>query len=384
MNKRIIVALVLVLGSLSSWASPVDEARRRVVETFTYLDKARLPVDPAVIAAPWAQVPFDQTPFTYTFAEIETHWDRLMRGLKIPFPSPAYLQRRAERFPQLMNDTRFGDTQWDQHSLNVLEVWQAFFRGDLRKARDLGLHYRGYAIVPGVFAQIIQAVYLTKTYEEKQMLLQDAIDLIREMGVTYPFLPGETEFEDDYAMMRLGLAYAVGRLAEDEPVPRVLQSGYAPLVINLAAEILAVDPEHAVARSLNAAFDANVIRRVGRTAGRVTFGAEPINAIEQFDEAIDIVDDMAILRYEFANTLLYLEAAERTTQAIAELEKAVTFRPYLSMDALDILYARKRLAEIANWQSSDMGFRQFDRLRRKHLQDTGQNPYSVLNPPFSP
>jgi len=139
-----------------------------------------------------------------------------------------------------------------------------------------------------------------------------------------------------------------------------------------------------VVRSLNAAFDANVIRRVGRTAGRVTFGAEPINAIEQFGEAIDVVDDMAILRYEFANTLLYLEAAERTAQAVTELEKAVAFRPYFSMDALDILYARKRLTEVENWQASGMSFRQFDRQRRKHLQDTGQNPYSVLNPPFAP
>jgi hypothetical protein len=365
-------------------ASPGDQARERAIATFAQKEGAKIVVDPTVIEAEWERAPFDPLPFTYSFDEIRDKWPHLMRGLKIPYPSPEYLRERYTRFPEVMQQLGHQDADWEMHSLNVLEVWQAFFRGDFRKARDLGIRYGGYAQVPGVFAQLMQALYITRKEQTKQMLLQDAIDRIQAYAQAAPFLPGESDFHQDYVIFRLGFAYAVGRLAEDVPVPVMLANGYAPMVINAAAEAMAVDPDHALSLALNAAFDANVIRRVGKTAGRMTFNAQPINAGEIFGRAVELAGDMAIVRYEYANSLLYMEQTRETEEAIRQLEIGAATEPSFSMEALDVLYAKKRLAEVRALQQSGMGFRAFDRARRKYMERTGDNLYSVMLPPFSP
>ena len=296
--RRILAMAMLAWVSLPLQviASPGDQARERAIATFAQKEGAKIVVDPTVIEAEWERAPFDPLPFTYSFDEIRDQWPHLMRGLKIAYPSPEYLRERYTRFPEIMQQLGYQDADWEMHSLNVLEVWQAFFRGDFRKARDLGIRYGGYAQVPGVFAQLMQALYVTRKEQTKQMLLQDAIDRIQVYARSAPFLPGDTEFHQDYVIFRLGFAYAVGRLAEDVPVPVMLANGYAPMVINAAAEAVAVDPDHALSLALNAAFDANVIRRVGKTAGRMTFNAQPINAGEIFARAVELAGDMAIVR----------------------------------------------------------------------------------------
>ena len=162
----------------------------------------------------------------------------------------------------------------------------------------------------------------------------------------------------------------------------MLANGYAPMVINAANEAMAVDPDHALSLALNAAFDANVIRRVGKTAGRMTFNAQPLNASEIFTRAVELAGDMAIVRYEYANSLLYMEQTGETEEAIRQLEAALATEPSYSMEALDRLYAQKRLEEVRALQASGSGFRCFDRARRKHMERSGENLYCILLPPF--
>ncbi|CAK9070349.1 Uncharacterized protein SCF082_LOCUS35021, partial [Durusdinium trenchii] len=301
-----LVVLGVCAGSTgAALAAPIDDARARVMASFTQKPEARIALDPAIVEGPWEPVPFDQSAYTFTFAEMKARWPEFMRGLRIPYPTADYLRERYQRFPALMHELGYQDDDWEMHSLNVQEVWQAFFRGDFRKARDLGIEYGGYAQVPGVFAQILQAIYLAKTHEKKQMLLQD-----------------------------------------DEPVPVMLANGYAPLVINAANEALAIQPDHPLVLAMNAVFDANVIRRVGKTAGRIALGAEPVNASELLDRSLAEVDDMAITQYEFANSLLYIDQRSATEQALTHLQKAATLKGSFSMEVLDAMYAQKRLAEV--------------------------------------
>lgn len=382
--RRILSLCLLACLPVYLPASPADDARARALSTFDQPAGSRLQIDRAVIEAEWQRPPFDPMPYTYTFDEIRANWPHLMRGLKIPYPSAEYLRERYTRFPDMMRDLGYRDDDWEMHSLNVLEVWQAFFRGNFRKARDLGIRYGGYAQVPGVFAQLMQALYVTRRESVKQMLLQDAIDRIQVYAQSAPFVPSESEFHRDYVIFRLGFSYAVGRLAEDVPVPTLLANGYGPMVINAAAEALAVDPNHALALALNAAFDANVIRRVGKAAGRLTFAAQAGHAGDWFETALVAAGDMAIVRYEYANSLLYMERTDRIDEAIAQLELAAAAEASFSMEALDALYARKRLAEVRALRDSGMRFAAFDRARRKHMSKTDGNLYCVLLPPFQP
>lgn len=373
---------LLAWGLCATAASPVEQARERAISTFSQTADKKLPVDESVVEGDWNPVPFDQAPYTYTFEEIRQNWDYFMRGLRIPYPSPEWLKSRFQRFPGLMHELGYQDRNWELHSLNILEAWQAFLRGDLKKARDLGIRYGGYAEVPGVFAQLIYGVYLADTLEEKQMHLQDTLTRIQHYGTAFPYLPGEEKFHEDYVMLRLGLAYAYGRLTEDAPLAKAMADGYAVTTINAVTEALSVAPDHALALALNAAFDSNVIRRVGKTAGRVALGARPINAVELFRRALELQGDMAILRYEYANTLLYVDEPEARRKAIEQLEKAIQLQPGFAMEELDRLYAKKRLQEVRAWQGSDMSFGAFDKKRRQYMHRNNANLYNVLHKPF--
>lgn len=95
--RRILTIILVACWPSLLWASPGDEARARAIATFDQAAGSRLPVDQALIEGKWEPVPFDPQPFTYTFDEIRDRWPHLMRGLKIPYPSPAYLRERYTR-----------------------------------------------------------------------------------------------------------------------------------------------------------------------------------------------------------------------------------------------------------------------------------------------
>ena len=52
------------------------------------------------------------------------------------------------------------------------------------------------------------------------------------------------------------------------------------------------------------------------------------------------------------------------------------------MEALDRLYAKKRLAEVRGWQETDMSFGEFDKRRRQYMHANNVNLYNVLHEPF--
>lgn len=382
MSRFLFALSLLLLGHVAVAATPLESAQARARATFEQKNSAQFDIDPAILNARWQTVPFDQKPYMFTFKEIELYWDRFMRGLRIPYPSPAYLKDRYARYPRFMHTLGYQDNDWEQHSLNVLETWQAYMRGDFQHAYNLGKKYGGYALIPAIFGEILQGVYLARTNEEKQTFLQDAINNIQQLSEQMPILPSEEGVHEEYVLMRLGYAYAVARLAEDAPVAKTLTAGYAPAVINSATEALAVDSDHPLTLALNAAFDANVIRRVGKGMGRITFGAQPINAEADFNKAIGLAGDMAIIRYEYANSLLYIGKDEEAANAMKQLQAAAAMTAGYSMEALDVLYARKRLVEVRSWQDSGISFGKFDRKRRKYMERTGENLYSVVSRPF--
>lgn len=371
---------VLCCLPLTINAAPVDEAYERARATFA--QKAPLGLDAQVLESPWVEAPFDAAAYTFTYEEIRQQWPELMRGLRIPFPSPAYLEDRYQRFPALFRDLRYQDDNWAQHSRNVLEVWQAFFRGEFRHARELGRRYGGYARVPGLVSQIIYATYLAPSHTQKQQLLQEAINEMAWFGEQVAILPGEEALRGDYCMLRLGFGYAVARLAEDESVPATLQRNYAAMVINAATEILAVEPAHPLALSLSAAFEANVLRRVGKAAGRLTLAADSEDATRPFEASMAGVPDLAIVRYEYANSLLYTHQDAAAEQALAQLRQAAAMPARFSMEWLDRAYARKRLKEVQAWRDSGMTFGRFDRKRRKFMRKEDSNLYAVTRPAF--
>jgi len=343
----------------------------------------RLGADNSFVNREWRAFPYDALSFDYTFAELEKHWDTLLRGYQIPFPSPEYLRQRYARYPQMWKELKFQDEDYAMHSRNALEVWLLFFRGNFQEARNMGTTYGGFARVPALFSQLIQAIYLADTLKEKHGLLQDAVAGITYYGTVFQPRPADDPvYKADYAMIRLGYAYGVGRVAEDVSIPTALARDYIGKVTQASNDILKVYPEHPMGLALSAGITANLIRRAGKLATGIAFGASADDAKVRFETSFALVPDVALTRFEYANTLLYIDEPNAVDEAIRQLEMAAAFQPRHAVEALDIAYAKKRLAELQDYKAAGIGFGAYDRKRRKFQNESGENLYCVTTEPY--
>jgi hypothetical protein len=148
-------------------------------------------------------------------------------------------------------------------------------------------------------------------------------------------------------------------------------------------DTLAIDPEHPVALAMQAAMDANIIRYVGKLLGRLTFGARLSRVEEGFAAAFDQENDLAIVHYEYANSLIYINRDRDIYRALDAFNTAIGIHPVSAMEALDSMYASKRGREIQDYYLNyKNSFRSFERERREYMEETDENLYNVLRPPF--
>ena len=148
-------------------------------------------------------------------------------------------------------------------------------------------------------------------------------------------------------------------------------------------DTLAIDPGHPVALAMQAVKDANIIRFVGKLLGRLTFGARLSRVEEGFAASFAQEDDLAIVHYEYANSLIYINRNRDIYQALEAFNKAIGIHPVSAMEALDSMYAAKRMQEIQDYYLNyGQSFRSFERERREYMETTDENLYNVLREPF--
>jgi hypothetical protein len=337
---------------------------------------AQISVNQRVLTKPWNKAPFDSKPFDMTPEQMKERWPVFMRALQVPYPSPEYLKTRIEAFPAFKPDNFDGD--YDKLSREILETWRLFFRGDFQAAMNKGLSQGPAGMIPGKVAQMMYAVYLEPSLDDKHMLLQDVANVVREYGSSLDKMKKSKEFHDDYVIIRIGYSYAIGRIAEDVPIPVAIRRNYVFKVLDAANDVLALQPDSPLGLAFRAGIDANIVRKVGKATGRVTFGAKQTDVKTFFDRALKQVPDVAVIRYEYGNALLYMDKKRQIDAALEQFRLAAAAKPNFAMEALDSMYAAKRRKEIEALAASPVSFRSFERRRLKHQKQSSINLYCVL------
>ena len=97
----------------------------------------KMAVDNEVISGRWNSVPFQTRFFDYPPEKLKARWGELTRAIRVPYPSPEYLQKRIEYFPALKAELG-PDFNGDYEALSagILHAWRLFFRGDFRAAKE--------------------------------------------------------------------------------------------------------------------------------------------------------------------------------------------------------------------------------------------------------
>lgn len=376
---RLIACLLLALSTSWALGQSADVETRNPEE----LQSEKIDVDERIFREEWNEVPFDSRYFTYTPEQIRERWDHLMRGIRAPYPSLDLIAYTVNNYPTAVEDVdpALRDDPQRYHD-EVIDTWRLFFAGRYQRAREQGKQLGFFGLLPGAFSQVLYGIYLADRKSTKDMLLQDVLNTVeRYDNVTDRMRDDDRPGVREMAVFNImGRVYAMGRIAEEAPVPVAVARGYLRKVKESADQALAITPDHPLALALVAGIDSGIMRRVGKFTGRLTYGARATNVEEAFAQALELVPDMAILQYEYANSLIYMNRKRELNSAMRHLEKATQTPPNFAMEALDAMYAYKRLQEIRLYALNYRSFRDFEKDRFAFTRVSDRNLMSVLTP----
>jgi len=347
------------------------------------LQQDAVEIDQNIFNQPWNKVPFDTQYFTYTNEQLKERWGHMMRGLKLPFPSVELIEYAAARYPQIMEgvDPSLAN-DISKYQAALLDTARDFFAGNFQQAYHSGRQLGALGRELSAFAATIYASYLTTHQSVKYMMLQDVINTFDDFGDMLDKMADDPDprIRANAAFANLGFAYAIARIAEESPVAVALARGYLDKLRHASNQVLKIYPDHPLGLAFRAGLDAGIMRRVGKFTGRMTYGARTTVAVGDFKKSIDLVPDQAITQFEFANALVYMDQKRELNQAMRHLETAIKTHPTFSMEALDSMYAYKRLQEIRLYALDYRSFRQFDKDRRNFISVTDRNLNNVTAP----
>src|SRR5690606_25084487 len=123
---------------------------------------------------------------------------------------------------------------------------------EFQEARNKGLDLGPMGSVPSLFAQLMYAIYLTDCQTVKYMLLQDVSNVARQYFKDIEPMEEDPEMKAFAAVVRLGYAYAIARIAEESPIPIVVARRYIGKIKGNSYLITEIMPDHPLGHAFRA------------------------------------------------------------------------------------------------------------------------------------
>ncbi|MDT8437479.1 MAG: hypothetical protein RQ729_00545 [Wenzhouxiangellaceae bacterium] len=252
----------------------------------------------------WAEFPHDAAAFNYDGNKLAKAWDRLHAGDCEPLP----------------NDKALAD------------CWRAFHRGDFARAVHDGLSLGDAAHVVVNKASGIYADYLEDDEAVRQAIYTAGTKRAEQAIETDP----------DNANAHYFHAYHLGRYSQSISIAKALSQGLGGKIRKSLDRAIELAPAHAEAHTALGLYHAEVIAKVGKLVGSMTYGASADKALEHFQESIRL-SDAPIAWVEYGNGLYALYGDRKLDESNEAYAKAAAMKPIDAMQALDIAYARDSL-----------------------------------------
>jgi tetratricopeptide (TPR) repeat protein len=246
----------------------------------------------------WAPFPHDNSSFVLPGGRLENVWDTLHAGDCEPFPDDRKLQ----------------------------DAWRSFHCGAFEQAVILGddCGIGGHSVANK--ATGVYATYLEADENQQINLYQTAIARAERAIEALPDDPNSHYFH----------AFNLGRYSQSISIVKALKQGIGNRISASLEKALSLQPEHAEAHTASGLYHAEIINKIGKMVGGITYGASESSAMKHFETALKLTPDSPIAHIEYGNGL-YLLHGDRKLDEVSELyEKATELTPKDAMEKLDI------------------------------------------------
>lgn len=253
----------------------------------------------------WNGFPHDNSGFEYAGNALKKAWPELHVGDREPFPEEPSLQ----------------------------EAWRAFHRGDFQQAVELGdaAGPAGHAVANK--ATGVYATYLEQNEKRRIGFFKTAIARAEEAIRQFPDDPNSHYFH----------AFNLGRYSQTISVVKALKQGVGGKIHASLERSLVLQPDHAEAHTAMGLYHAEIIDKIGKLIGGMTYGASEKKALRHLQMALELTPRSPIAHIEYGNGVYLLYGDARLDEVSEHYVTASETEPQDAMEALDVQSA---LAEL--------------------------------------
>ena len=246
----------------------------------------------------WNEFPYENSSYDYQGEALRKIWEELHCGDLEPFPE----------------DER------------LCEAWRYYHRGDFQQAVNLadecGLH--GHAVANK--ATEMYASHLEKNEKRQIECYQSAIARAEKALIEFP----------DEANTHHFYAFNLGRYSQSISIVNALKQGIGGKVMSALTCALEINPNHADAHTALGLYHSEIIAKIGKLIGGVTYGASEKKAIEHFKQALVLAPRSPIAYIEYGNSLYLLYGDRRVDDVSSLYQQAIEFTPRDAVEKLDV------------------------------------------------
>ena len=246
----------------------------------------------------WKKFPHDNSGFKYEGDELRRSWERLHAGDCEIFPEQELLQ----------------------------QAWRCFHRGDFYQAVKLADEHGIEGHAAANKATGVYATYLESTESRQNDCFKAAINRAEKAIKAMPEDPNSHYFH----------AFNLGRYSQSISVVKALKQGLAGKIADSLHTALKLQPRHAEAHTALGMYHAEIINKVGKLIGGVTYGASEKEALKHFEAALKLTPLSPIAYMEYGNGLFLLYGDNRLDEVSELYEKASEMVPCDAMEKLDV------------------------------------------------
>lgn len=244
---------------------------------------------------------------------------------EFPYESQAY-DYQGEALSEIWDELHVGDQEPWPEDERLQEAWRCYHRGDFQQAvklaHECGLP--GHAVANK--ATGMYASYLEKNENRQIDLYQAAISRAEKAIIEFP----------DEANSHHFYAFNLGRYSQSISIVKALKQGIGGKVMSALTRALEINPNHADAHTALGLYHSEIIAKIGKLVGGVTYGASEKKAMEHFKRALVLAPRSPIVYIEYGNGLYLLYGDRRVDDVSSLYQQATEFTPRDAVEKLDV------------------------------------------------